>query len=316
MFSLFGLFLVLPLVIIIIAGNILRARGFYSANDISALMKTLYWVVLPPLLYYTTYQAGAEALNQPRLFAASMICYVATVIVALVGAVAFVHKGNTGRIAVSVMACFRSNNVYLGFPVIQLAMGEAGLHQASICLAVTMVGYQFISLGAGEIFTSGRLSLRSVKSICKKLVTNPLLVSCVFGVSTAMVGIHLHFVIEEVLKIMSGAATAIALLALGGSLDLSRVNKIIGILRRTWYDTVIKMVICPAIMYVLLMFFKVPEPLFRVSVMLTAMPTAINTFIIARGMGMDSDYAADLVASATLTGIVAIPAWAYILHMV
>ncbi len=43
----FGFFLVLPLVIIIITGNQLRARGFYSADDISALMKTLYWVILP-----------------------------------------------------------------------------------------------------------------------------------------------------------------------------------------------------------------------------------------------------------------------------
>lgn len=50
--------------------------------------------------------------------------------------------------------------------------------------------------------------------------------------------------------------------------------------------------------------------------MLSAMPNAVNCFILARGMGMDSEYAADLVAATTLLGIISIPAWAYILGMV
>ena len=37
----FGFFLVMPLMLIIITGNQLRARGFYSSADISALTKTL-----------------------------------------------------------------------------------------------------------------------------------------------------------------------------------------------------------------------------------------------------------------------------------
>ena len=50
-----GFFLVIPLMIIILAGNILRSKGFYSSSDIAALTKTLYWVILPPLLFRTTY---------------------------------------------------------------------------------------------------------------------------------------------------------------------------------------------------------------------------------------------------------------------
>lgn len=50
--------------------------------------------------------------------------------------------------------------------------------------------------------------------------------------------------------------------------------------------------------------------------MLSSMPSAVNCFIVAREMGMDGDYAADLVASTTLLGAVSIPLWAGILGIV
>ena len=187
----FGFFLVLPLVIIIITGNQLRARGFYSANDISALMKTLYWVILPPLLFRTTYIAGTEVLRQPNLLIASTLCYIITIIAAYAGSRAFAHKGDVRRTAVSVFSSFRSNNIYLGFPVIQLAMGEAGLHEASIYVAVTTVSFQLLSIAAGEAVLYGRPSARGILDMLRKLVLNPLIISCVLGVIAAASGLSL-----------------------------------------------------------------------------------------------------------------------------
>ena len=312
----FGFFLVLPLVIIIITGNQLRARGFYSADDISALMKTLYWVILPPLLFRTTYIAGTEVLKQPNLLIASTLCYILTIIVAYIGSVWFAHRGNVKRVAVSVFSSFRSNNIYLGFPVIQMAMGEAGLHETSIYVAVTTVSFQLLSIAAGEAVLYGRPSVSGILNMLKKLALNPLIISCVLGVIAASFGFPIHFVFDEAMKLMSGAATAVALLALGGSLDLSRMGKIVKILSSTWFDTLIKLAVNPAIMCVVLFLLPISKELFQVTVMLSAMPNAVNCFILARGMGMDSEYAADLVAATTLLGIISIPAWAYILGMV
>ncbi len=43
------------------------------------------------------------------------------------------------------------------------------------------------------------------------------------------------------------------------------------------------------------------------------MPLAINVYFMSKGMGMDSDYAAKLIAATTIVGIVAIPAWLIVL---
>lgn len=312
----FGFFLVMPLVIIIAIGNILKRRGFYSDGDVSALSKTLYWVILPLLLFRTTYISGTEVLTQPNLLISVNVCYVLTIVIAWVSAARFVHRGNIRRVAVSVLSDFRSNNIYLGFPVIQLAMGEAGLHYASVYIAVSTVFFQVMSIGGGEIALNGRITLKGAAGMAKHLAKNPLIISCVAGLLAALVHLPVHFVLDETMKLVSGAATAVALLALGGSLDIPRMSRVAAIMRRTWFDIFMKLVLNPLIMWGALAVFPVGGDLARVTVMLSSMPCAVNCFIIAKGMGMDGDYAADLVAATTLLGIISIPAWAYALGIV
>ena len=123
-------------------------------------------------------------------------------------------------------------------------------------------------------------------------------------------------VFDETMKLMGGAATAIALLALGGTLDLSRISSIYNMIKATWQDCLIKLVIHPLILWALLLALSVPEPLLKVTVMLSSMPSAVNCFIMAKEMKMDSDYAADLVASTTVLGIISIPVWANLLGII
>jgi Predicted permeases len=72
----------------------------------------------------------------------------------------------------------------------------------------------------------------------------------------------------------------------------------------------------PLFLWALLLALSVPEPLLKVTVMLSSMPSAVNCFIMAKEMKMDSDYAADLVASTTVLGIISIPVWANLLGII
>jgi predicted permease len=44
-------------------------------------------------------------------------------------------------------------------------------------------------------------------------------------------------------------------------------------------------------------------------ILLTAMPIAVNSFILAQGMGMDEEYAGRLIAMSTICSVVTIPFW-------
>lgn len=312
----FGLFLVMPLVIIITLGNLLKRYSFISNSDVSMLGKILYWIILPPLLFRTTFIAGKELLRQPNLLIAVNICYILTIIVAWIGSVRFFHKDNIKRAAVSVFSDFRANNIYLGFPVVQLAMGETGLHLASIYIAVSTIFFQILSIGAGEVLLHGKISVKGFTEIIKRLLTNPLIIACTAGVGAAIFNVKIPFVIDSSMKLIGDSATAIALLSLGGTLDIPKIGNILKLVQRTWFDIIVKLAINPAIMWGVLFFLPVSKDLAQVTIMLSSMPCAVNCFIIAKGMGMDSEYAADLVASTTLLGVLSIPLWAHILGMV
>lgn len=316
MLFVYGFFLVIPLMLIIITGNLLRVKGFYTRGDIDVLTKTLYWVILPPLLFRTTYLSGREVLSHANLFWASTLCYLLTVVLAWIGARFFAHKGDIKRIALSTMGSIRANNIYLGFPVIYLALGDAGLHEAAIYIAVSTVSFQLISLISGELALNGNFRLASLKDAIIKITKNPMVVSCLAGVLFALTGLEMPMPIDEAMKLMGGAATAIALLALGGALDFSQMSRVVRILTETWYDTIFRLVIHPLIMWGCLLMLPVEQKQLQVTVMLASMPTAINVFILSKEMGMDEEYGANMVAATMVLSVVSIPLWANILSIV
>lgn len=312
----FGFLLVLPLMLIIITGNLLRRCGFYSDSDVKVLSKTLYWVILPPLMFRTVFLSGTELLTQFNLLAAITLCYVITIAIGWLGAAFIYHRGDRRRIAVSAFAAMRSNNVYLGFPVMYLAAGDAGLHNASTYLAVTMASFQLLSIGAGEIAASGRLSCATVRETLKKLALNPLIISVLLALALALTGLKsLPKFLDEGMRLMGSAATAVGLIALGGTLDLSSLRKIAGMLLRSWPDCLVKLFVNPLAAWLLLILLPVPRPLMQATVMLTSMPCAVNCFIMAQGMDMDAVYAADLVAASTMLAAVSIPLWSAFLGL-
>lgn len=312
----YAFFLVLPLMIIIIIGNVLRSRGFYSKEDLAALTKTLYWVILPALFFSTAYESGKELLNQPNLFIAANICFVTTIAFAWIASVLLIHKGDRGRIAVSVLAAIRGNNIYLGFPIILLAMGQEGLRQASVSMAVTVLSFQLLSLAAGELAMSGRIGARNLLSIFVKVLKNPMVFSCIAGGSLALLGVPVPAFIKESLRLLSAAATAVALISIGGTLDFSSFHQVVRMIRATYFDCLVRLVFSPLLMWLCLTIWPVSRELTQVTVMLTSMPAAVNVFILSREMNMDSEYGAEVVAATTALSVLSIPAWATLLGIV
>jgi len=311
---LFGFLLVLPLMLIIITGNLLYRYGFFHDSDVKTLTKTLYWIILPALLFRATFTSGREIFSNGGLLAAVNATYLLTAVAAWALAAFIFHRGQRKRVAVSIMTSIRANNMYIGFPVVEMALGEAGLAQASIYFAISIVFFQIISISGAEIALCGSLSWKGIKKVFKSLSRNPLLLACIAGMLLSMAGVpSLPKFLDETLKLTSGAATAVALLALGASLDLSGVSHILRVFTITWEDDVMRYAVNPAIMLFFVKLFHVPVLLAQVTVLITAMPAAVNCFILAKEMGMDEEYCANVVAATTILGAIAIPVWTVVL---
>jgi predicted permease len=305
-----GFYIILPLAMVILLGMALRAKGFFSAGDKDRFARLLYWVVLPAMFFRNTYMAGDSLVSHSNLALAAYAAIIFTPIAAFVIAAAVTHRGDRMRQAISAMAAGRSNNVYLGLPACMLALGPEGMEAASLYVALTMPGYQIASILCGEAVMSGRITRGSLARCAARVTRTPLVLSCVLGFFAALLGIPVPQFILTSMKLVSDMATGLALIALGLSLE---VSGLLPALRRTWHDALIKLFLHPALTWAFLLIWPAPDIFFKAAVILAAMPTAINTFIIAGGMGLDEKYACEIVALSTVLSALSIPVWIAIL---
>lgn len=300
-----GLAIIAPLALVVLLGMALKSFNFLNLTDRTRLTRLLYWVVLPCLLFRTMYTTGESISEHKNLFLATYVSFL--IVPALALAISsFTHRGDRKMHALCAMASARANNLYLGLPAVVLALGDNGLQTASVYLAISLPGYNLFSIMWGEFVMSGFGSFGALRSILYRLAKNPLLVSSISGLIFALLKIPVPETLLISLRLVGEMATGIALIALGMSLELHNVHKA---LRRTWQDVLIKLFLHPAVVYLLLKIWPVEEIYMQTAMIISAMPTAVNTFIVAEGMGMDERYAGELVAMTTMLAPLSLPVW-------
>jgi predicted permease len=306
-----GLYTIAPLIFVIALGMALRNRGFLSSADRETFIKVLYWVALPTLLFRTTYLAGGALSQHGNLLGA---VYVPLIVVSVVGFLISlaVNKDRKDLQAFSVMASTRANSVYLGLPIVMLALGNEGLDAASIVLAIMLPGQNLISILSGEIIMSGRISRRALFSIIAKVLKNPLVVSCLLGLIASQIGFPVPETILISCKLVGDMATGVALIVLGAGLELP---ELLPALKNTWHDVAVKLIIHPAVTWAAFTAYNTPDIILRAAVIVAATPTAVNAFIVARSLNLDEQYACETVAISTVLAPITITIWLSILGL-
>lgn len=295
---------------IILLGVALKRFGFWVNNEKNVLTRLLYWIVLPALLFRTTYTYGTGIGRFGGLAVSTYASLIIAPLVAFIMARTITHRNDRKYQALTTMMSARSNNLYLGLPAAVLAMGQTGAELGSIYLAIAMPGYNLITILWGQVVLSGSLSIRSISEFGKKIISNPLIASSILGIACAQIGLAIPDTILTSLKLLADMSTGVALLALGASLELEDT---FGAIKRTWPDIVFKLIIHPVLAVIFMLMCSVESDMLKVTALITAMPTAVNCFIIAGGMGMDEKYACETVALSTLFSAITIPAWVFVL---
>jgi len=307
--SLHGILIITPLVLVMAMGWFARRRGLLGDDSVSRMNDILYWIGLPALLFRSTLSVGEDAFSSPNLFIATHAAFLVTP--AIAWAIASLRKEEPKRRAVSVLVSVRSNNVYVGIPAVTLAMGEPGARALGLFFAVCMVGYHLVTVAWAQVAVSGGLNRRSLVKTLAGLAKNPLLLASLAGVSLAMLGVReMPGILDEALKIAGGMSSGLALIAIGASLKAEHLPQVLG---RTWVDLLVRLFLSPALAWLAFMAWPVEKTLMQAVVLVFAMPAAVNNFVLADSMGMDSKYAGEVIVASTLLSIASIPVWVNLL---
>jgi predicted permease len=214
---------------------------------------------------------------------------------------------------------FRSNNAYVGLPVIAMALSgktfeSDGLAVATLTLAPCLLLYNVLAvLVLSKPSEQGASLAAKIWKSVKSLFRNPLILACLTGLGLlalkAVAGAALPKPVAETVRTFGRMATPGSLIALGASIDGRRLT---ASLRGACVASVFKLAICPLVGAVACYAFSL-QPVHRfVVITYLCCPSAVASFVMAEAMGGDGPLAGSSVALTTILSSLSLGAAIYL----
>jgi len=296
----------LPIFGIILAGYLAGRWRILGGEATGALNAFVSYFALPVLFFGTLARTPVRAVLDPNLMAGFGIAVVATFAVGMASTRLVAHgtapgPRRAGLAAMSLQGISASwgNVGYMGVPLCLAAFGEAGLPPAMLTVIVTAVvsmvfGVMLIELEVAAGHGPVRTFLRAAFNVAR----NPLPMSIALGIVVSAVGLPIPTPVEKWLDLLGAAAAPCALFAIGLFLSDKSIKS--G-LAEAGLATLIKLLLQPLLAALVLPFFvdlrSVPG---QVALLMAALPTAANAFVLAKqfDVSVEQNSAAVLLSTA------------------
>jgi predicted permease len=271
---------VLPIFGLIFAGYLARTTNRLGSLASSEINRFVVHLALPALLFDVTANTHWAALYQPSFIAVFGLSTGAVFLATL--ALRLKHARPLADASIDGLSAAYPNTGFIGLPLCLLVFGRDSMAPAVIAtiMTVCMLFSFAIVLIEGSLQTAASRRATVVK-VAKALLLNPLLVAPLAGAGWAATGIRLPQGVEAFLKLIGGAASPCALVALGLFLAEKR--------ERTRRDTLVATLLVgmklgahPLLAWVLAFHVFSMPPLWAASaVLLSALPTGTGSFMLA-----------------------------------
>ena len=330
----------LPIVLTVAIGYLLKLSGLMSADFAKTANKLVFRIFLPVMLFVNVY--SIEDITSVDLGYALYSAIAIVAIFALGIPVVMLVTRRGDRRGSLLQALFRSNNALIGIPLAQSLFGAEGVIAVSILTAFIIPLFNALGVVALSMFkneddgaakggestdlTPTRAKL-SVKKTLISIAKNPLIISIALGfvalgIRAIFVNYDISFRISEVESVwktvsyLSGLATPLALIALGGQFEFSVIREL---RREIIAGTLGRILIAPAVclgMACILFRNTFSGAQFAALFAVFCPPVAVSSVPMAQEMGADSELAGQLVVFSTLFSSFTIFAASFILKAV
>jgi predicted permease len=298
---------VAPVFLIIALGYISKKIKIINENFVDVTSKFVFSVSLPALVFMQI--AGmdlSKAINFP-LIAFIYIGTIITFILIWLASIPFIKDGRDR--SVFIQGAFRSNFAIVGFAIISNLFGSSALGKAAIILAFILPLYNILAVIVLTVPNRNTKQL-SFLLILKEIVLNPLILAVIIGIPFSYFSIKLPSIIVTTGNYLSELALPLALIGIGGSLNIEQIKKASTL---AFTSSFIKLILIPSILTSTAYLLNYKGTELGIMFILFASPTAIVSFIMAEAMGANSKLAGNIILISTLGSVFTIAAGILIL---
>ncbi|AXV15460.1 malonate transporter [Neorhizobium sp. SOG26] len=224
-----------------------------------------------------------------------------------------IRRNSLGDCTIQSFAGAYGNIGYMGPGLALLALGESAAVPVALIVCFEnafhfIMAPALMAIAGGDKRPAGEVAI----DIAKKVAVHPFILSTVFGFAFAAFAVEPPDAFSTLVDYLAQAAAPCALFAMGVTLALRPIKRVpveIG------YISLAKLVILPATTYVVLSLVGSFEPVWVYSaILLSALPTATNVFVLGQQYGVWQERASASILITTILSVATLPVVLYLIH--
>lgn len=286
---------IVPIFIIIFLGLFARHRGFISPEFLNQANRLVYYIAIPAMIFSAISKAALKTQMNLEVIAITLTTLV--VITAIAWAAAWLLPMPISSKGTFIQCAFHGNLGYIGLAVTFYYLGDPGFVKAAIIAGFVMILQNILAVITLQYHSSTALERPGVGATLKTTMGNPVILSALAGMAFSLLNLTMPVIITRALEILTGMALPLALLIIGASLSFEQLKpRFLNVMISGFF----KVMITPAIGFVLFKAFSIPSSDFLPGLILLASPTATLTYIMAKEIGGDPDFAVAAISINTI----------------
>lgn len=294
----------LIMVLLVLVGVWLRRRGTITDQGRDCLTDVLMTVILPCNIFLS-FKTDADMETLRSFLATIVISVLVMLFTAVLGKLLYRRK-EPRQEKVFRYGLINSNALFIGLPVIQSLLGDAGVLQQTMYMIFVRVFCWSYGL---SLYTGVKSDW---KSSAKRLLTNGCMIAAALGLVMMLTGFQLPSFLDRTLGYASSCMMLVSMVLIGVVLSEMDYRQLLR--ADVWGFAAVRLLLVPAAVLLGCRLFQMPYIVTVTCTLLSGMPAASLTAVLAARYHGDSELGALLVAVSTILSAVTIPIWFLILH--
>jgi len=295
--------LISPLIMVGLLGFILAKSNWFNKGQVDALSKFTFNIAIPAFLFQQLANADMSTINLNIYCAFYLPLLLVYSLAWTINYYFHQHlKRDLPASAVYAFGASYSNNVIVGMPIALMVLGEQVL--PTIFLVISLHSALLIGMTS---MLAVNIKQFNWWIFLKQTFYNPLLIAITGGFIVNLMTIKLPVIVNNSLLLLGKPAITLALFLLGASLAFYKIRNEVKFIVTA---SLLKLVLLPTLILLTSHFiFQLSALTTMTLVILSASPTGVNAYLIAKQHAKHQETIAGIVVITTLMSIVSIPLW-------
>ncbi len=290
--------------LLLATGKLARKTNLLTSESTDRLNALVFKIFLPVSIFKNVYNSSVSDVFDKKLIAFGIISVTLCFLLLILLTSGCKNRKSRG---VLIQGIYRSNFLIFGLPVAESFYPDGSLSgKASVLIAIIVPLFNGLAVIALEMFKENKQSgMKTFLNILK----NPLIIGSALGFVALFLkeaGFLLPDAVYKTVSDLSAAATPLALIALGASLDFSKIK---GESKYLIWGLLGKLVLSPAVFIGAAVLLGFRDRELAIILSMFASPASVSSYTMAQQMGADDDLAAELVVIGTAVSLITVFLW-------